>query len=102
MVDGPGPREGLGVLVVGGEVLTDGIFELPRAVMGAALDLFASQDGEGLDLVDPRGAGRREVKVEAWTLGEPALDPSGLVRLLPPSSLVARALCAGASLLPHT
>jgi hypothetical protein len=48
--------------------------------VGTAADLLVGQEAEPpLDLVDPGGAGRGEVHVEAWVLGQPGPDRGRLV-----------------------
>ena len=49
--------------------------ELIDAAMDAALDLLVGEQREpAFELVEPRGAGRREVEVIAWVAGQPRFD----------------------------
>ena len=70
-----GPDEWLGVVIV---VLNEGSdigLELIDAAMDAALDLLVGEQREpAFDLVEPGGAGRREVEVVARVAGEPGFD----------------------------
>jgi len=60
------PAKGLGVVVPVGEVAGDGAFQPADAVKAAAADGLGGNQGEpALDQVEPRGAGRREVQMEA-------------------------------------
>src|SRR6202011_5376239 len=74
------PHKGLGLLVVDGEVETNGVLQGAGAAMGAAAELLL---GEGrkpaFDLVDPGTVGRRVVDLEARMSEEPVLDQVGLV-----------------------
>jgi len=55
--------------------------EFDGAAMSSALDLFfAEQTEPALDHVQPRGRGWREVRVEPWGPGKPALHRGSLVR----------------------
>src|SRR5271157_4358901 len=66
--------------VVEFEITADGILEFAGAAVGAAAQLFFGQRREpALDEVEPGGAGRREVQVEAGMVQQPALDRRGLV-----------------------
>ena len=59
----------------------DGVFQLDRAAVDAAPDLFFGQLSEpALDQIEPGSRGGSEVQVEARTFGKPAADPLGLVR----------------------
>ena len=50
------------------------------ALVDAAADQLVGQEAEpAFDLVDPGGAGRGEVHVEAGVAGQPGLDRRGLV-----------------------
>src|SRR2546421_9880695 len=66
----------------GGErqVEPDAVLQGSRAAVGAASQLLLGEHGEPtLDLVDPRGVGGREVKVEAGVSEQPAVDQRRLV-----------------------
>ena len=70
-----GPDERLGVVIVGLNKGSDIGFELIDAAMDAALDLLVGEQREpAFDLVEPGGAGRREVEVVARVAGEPGFD----------------------------
>ena len=59
----------------------DRILQLRHAGEGAAADALPGDfREEALDEVHPRRAGRREVQLEARTLGQPRLDLGRLVR----------------------
>ena len=75
-----GPDEGLGALIVLGEVAVDGGLEVDQGVEGAALQAAAGQRGEeGLDGVEPGAGGRREVEGPARMTGQPGADLGMLV-----------------------
>jgi len=75
-----GPDERLGVVIVGLNKGSDIGFELIDAAMDAALDLLVGEQREpAFDLVEPGGAGRREVEVVARLAGEPGFDDLGMV-----------------------
>src|SRR6516164_8278116 len=70
-----GPDEGLGLVIVGLDEGGDIGPELIDAAMDAALDLLIGEQREpAFDLVEPGGAGRREVEVIARVAGEPRFD----------------------------
>ena len=70
-----GPDEWLGVVIVGLNEGSDIGLELIDAAMDAALDLLVGEQREpAFDLVEPGGAGRREVEVVARVAGEPRFD----------------------------
>ena len=69
------PDEWLGVVIVGLNEGSNVGLELIDAAMGAALDLLVGEQREpAFDLVEPGGAGRREVEVVARVAGEPGFD----------------------------
>lgn len=75
-----GPDVGLGLLVSCVEELLDGILELSDAAVTSSSDLLVCELGEeSLDLVDPRGVGRREVNMKPRVFGEPIADGRRLV-----------------------
>src|SRR6266581_9639310 len=75
------PHERLGVSVGDLDVPTDGRLQLPRAAMHTPAQLLLGQRREpALDEIDPRGAGRREMQVEARMARQPAMDRWRLVR----------------------
>ena len=81
LLGGFGPEEGFRVLVVQLKITFDRCLQFTSAAEGAAPDLLGGQSREeALDEIDPRSSGRREVNVEARTLGQPAMDQGGLVR----------------------
>src|SRR5205823_8543717 len=80
LVGGLDPDVGSGVLVPGGDPISDVAFEGPDAGVGAAADLLGREFGEPpLDQVEPRPGGRREVEMEAGMAQQPALDVGRLV-----------------------
>jgi len=79
MVRGPGPSERLGIVVDGGDVVADCLFELAgRAVHSAAGLLLGQLGKKPLDLVDPRRRGWREGNMPARTSGQPSANGWGL------------------------
>jgi hypothetical protein len=82
-VSGLGPDEGLGRVVGNSEIVSNGGLQFAHAAMGTAPDLFVGRGSkEPFHEVDPRGAGGREVEMEAWPFGEPAPDQHRLVRAI--------------------
>ena len=80
VVSGLGPAEGSWIGVDGLDVAEDGFFELSGGAMDTAAQLLFCEHGEeALDLVQPGGAGRREVDVPAGMACEPVADRRGLV-----------------------
>ena len=76
-----GPNEGLGMLVVEPQILSDRAFQFAGAPMTAAPDLFEGQRGKpALNQIDPRAAGGREVDMKPGPFRKPASDRRGLVR----------------------
>ena len=72
LVGGLGPDEGLGVVVVLGDVAVDGGLQVDDRVEAAAPEAAAGQRREeGLDGVEPGARGRREVERPARMAGEP-------------------------------
>src|SRR6266849_4460414 len=66
------PAKGLSVVVPVGEVAGDGRFQTADAVKAAAADGRAGNQGKpAFDQIEPRGAGRREVQMEARMGGAP-------------------------------
>src|SRR5215213_11026461 len=73
-VRGLGPLEGLAVLVVRIDVRKDGLAELRDARVRSALErLLGEQPKESLDEVQPRGIGRREMKVDPRMTQHPSV-----------------------------
>ena len=71
-VSGLGPYEGLGVFVGDVQVAVDGSLQFGAALMHAPAQLlFGEQTEPALHQVQPRGAGGREMNMEAGPLGEP-------------------------------
>src|SRR4051812_28357746 len=67
-----GPGEGLGVMVGLGEIAVDGGLEVDDRAEDAAFQAPLGEGGEeGLDRVEPRAGGGREVEGEAGMAGEP-------------------------------
>src|SRR5450759_752514 len=55
-------------------------FEGPDGGVAASADELVGDEAEpALDLVDPAGAGRGEMHVEAWMFGQPGVDRRRLV-----------------------
>ena len=64
-VGGGLPYEGLGLVVPGGEPLVDGLLQFRNAAEGAAPNHAVGDQAEpAFDLIEPRTAGRCEMKVE--------------------------------------
>ena len=62
------------------QVMMDGGFQFPGAPMHAGPQLFFGKQGEpAFHLLQPGGAGGREMQMEAGPLGQPSADPRGLV-----------------------
>ena len=62
------------------EVIPNRLFEFFGTAVDAASDLlFGHGCEEPLHHIDPGGAGRGEVDMEAWPLRQPAPDQRGLV-----------------------
>jgi len=75
------PHEGGGILIPVADIGLDVSDQRSHGVERAAADGLAREDAEpGLDHVEPGGAGRREVEVDAGMSLEPRLDLGGLVR----------------------
>ena len=80
VVGGLDPAERSRVGVDGVDVAPDGVFEfLGRAMDPAPELLFGQEREEALDLVEPGGAGGREVDMPAGMAGQPTLDSGRLV-----------------------
>ena len=76
-----GPDEGLGILIVAVDVISDGYDELFEVLEGAAPDsVFGQVAEEALDHVEPRGRSGREVHMESLMASHPALHPFMFVR----------------------
>src|SRR5262249_19079284 len=81
IVGGFRPHKGLGMAIRQADVRSDGLFELSRASMDTAAQLLVREGRKpALHEIDPRGAGRGEVKMHARVPEQPAVDPRGLVR----------------------
>ncbi len=79
-VGGLGPGEGPWVGVPGVNPGADVAFEgVDAGVDAAAQELVGEQAEPAFDLVDPGGAGRGEVDVEARVAAQPGLDLGGVV-----------------------
>src|SRR3990172_8821323 len=75
---GPEERRGGGVVAV--DEVMNGAFQLGRAAVDAAADLLVGQFREPtFDEIEPGAVGRREMRAEARTLGEPVADRRRLV-----------------------
>ena len=73
-------RKRLGVGIVGVNERSDVGLEVLDTAMDAALDLFVGEQREpAFDLIEPGGAGRREVHVITRMAGEPGCDRRRLV-----------------------
>src|SRR3984893_2717861 len=80
LIGGLHPHKGLGLLVVDGEVETNGVLQGAGAAMSAAAELLLGEGREpALDLVDPGGVGGCVMDLEARMAEEPVLDQVGLV-----------------------
>lgn len=70
-----GPPESFGVLVLFGEEAIDGGLHFDDGSEHATLEPPLGQRGEeGLDSIEPRGGGGREVKCPTWMAGQPCAD----------------------------
>ena len=70
-----GPDEGLRIVIVLVDVVTDGGDQLFEILEDSAPDSVVRQVAEeALDHVEPRSRGRREVHMETLVFGKPALD----------------------------
>src|ERR1700687_3192043 len=77
---GFGPAEGFGIFVPVGQEAGDGLLQARDAVEAApANGLRGDQAEPALDQVEPRGAGRGEVQMEARVRGQPLFDRGMLV-----------------------
>ena len=73
-------RKGRGSGVDGVDVVPDGLLEFLGRAMNPAPELFLGQEcEEALDLVEPGGAGGREVDMPAGMPGQPTPDGGRLV-----------------------
>src|SRR5271168_2424337 len=78
---GGGPEERLGVAIVCGDVVEDGLAQMGHRMKAAAPDSLGGDFGEpALDLVQPGGVGRYKMQMEARIALEPAHNRGGLVR----------------------
>ena len=81
LIGGFYPGEGLPALVVRVDVGQDGVPQLGDAGVGSALERFlGEQPEEALDQVEPRGVGRREMKVDVEGAGSILSIPSPITR----------------------
>src|SRR5665647_2590909 len=77
---GFGPDEWLGVFVPSlGPGADIGLEGLDGGVAATADELIGDEAEPALDLVDPAGAGRGEMHMEAWMFDEPGVDRRRLV-----------------------
>src|SRR5260370_18320789 len=80
LMGGFGPAEGFGIFVPVGQKAGDGLLQARDAVEAAAANgLRGDQAEPALDQVEPRGAGRGEVHVQARVRGQPLFDRGMLV-----------------------
>lgn len=78
---GGGPHEGPGVGVVVLHEVLNATDELAHALKGSSTNgLLGDQAEPALNLIEPRGVGRREMHVEAWPASQPGPHPGMLVR----------------------
>jgi len=81
LIGGFGPHEGLGLLVRVRNVGPDGRLKCLGAAMHSAPQLFLGEQGKpALHQIQPGGAGRCKVDMEAWALEQPPSDQGGLMR----------------------
>lgn len=81
LVGGLRPREGLRLFIRVGDVGPDRVPERLGIGMHPAPHLFLREQGNpALDQIQPGGAGRRKVDMEAWALQQPPSDHGGLMR----------------------
>src|SRR5207244_4816166 len=75
LMGGFGPAEGFGIFVPVGQEAGDGLLQSRDAVEAAAANgLRGDQAEPALDQVEPRGAGRGEVQMEARVRDQPLCD----------------------------
>ena len=75
------PNIRLGLAVVLGDVVLDGLLQFPNMVKDAAAHAFVGEIAEkAFDLVEPGGTGGSEMQVEAWMLLEPSPYLGGFMR----------------------
>ena len=80
LMGGFGPAEGFGIFVPVGQEAGNGLLQARDAVEAAAANgLRGDQAEPALDQVEPRGAGRGEVQMEARVRGQPLFDCGMLV-----------------------
>jgi Transposase len=80
LMGGFGPAEGFGIFVPVGQEAGDGLLQARDAVEAAAANgLRGDQAEPALDQVEPRGAGRGEVQMEARVRDQPLFDRGMLV-----------------------
>ena len=66
------PNIRLGLAVVLGDVVLDGLLQFPNIVKDAAANAFVGEIAEEtFNLIEPGGTGGSEMQVEAWVLLEP-------------------------------
>jgi len=76
-----GPHEGLGISIVAVEIVMDRLLEVSHAPEDAAPDALGGDLGEEpLDQIEPGGAGRREMQLEARMPCEPSLHLGRFMR----------------------
>ena len=81
LVGGSLPAEGLGIGVVSGDEILDGVDEGGKLGVAAAFDLALGEQAKPpFDLIEPGGMRGREVQMVAGMLQQPALDQGRLVR----------------------
>src|SRR5215208_4559467 len=69
------PDKRSGILVVGLEILLECGDEFWQTMKDAASQAFDREvSEEALHHIEPRGAGRSEMQIEAWMLGQPCFD----------------------------
>ena len=68
------PHEWFGILIVHGEIVTNGFLELDRTAMRSAFDLtLAEQAKPALDQIEPGAGSGCEVQMESWMARKPCL-----------------------------
>src|SRR5437899_9191630 len=80
-VRGLGPDKGLRRGVGDGDIAADCVLQLSRAAVDASTELlFGERREPAFHEVDPRGAGRGEVQMEARMTSKPAMERRRIVR----------------------